>query len=242
MEVYNIAIVDKSSDSAQKLVDFLNHFSKENGVEFNIEVYLEAVTFLDDYKPWLDMVIMDVDLPFMDGIKAGHKLREMDSRISITFITNLKQYAIEGYSVNALDFLLKPITYQRFETLIKKAIPVFIASKSRYILVSCLGGIKCVDSTDILYVEVRTHQILYYLNSGETITTWGNLSEVKNNLPDGAFKKCNKSCLVNLRNVRRIDGNEVTVGNKKLHLPRSQKNRFMEALTEYLSFVRASAQ
>ena len=106
-EMVNIAVVEDNEREREILTEYLKRFSPQ----FAIEVFSSAVIFLTDYTPKYDIVFMDIDMPCLDGMSAAAKMRKLDDRTCLIFVTNLAKYAIKGYEVQAFDFMVKPLTY-----------------------------------------------------------------------------------------------------------------------------------
>ena len=111
---YSIAVVEDNPQFNEKLKQYLEKFSKENQVEFNIFSFTDGDEITSDYEAKYDIIFLDVEMKRLDGMTAAQKIREFDSDVIIIFITNMAQYAIGGYSVGALSFLLKPLPYFAF--------------------------------------------------------------------------------------------------------------------------------
>ena len=115
---YNIAVVEDDGKWIKTLREFFAVFSKNENLNCNIKVFTSGEDFLNCYKgEQFEMVFMDIDLPGLNGMQTAKKLRELDGNIAIIFVTNLAQYAVEGYEVNAFDFIVKPFD---IELLIKR--------------------------------------------------------------------------------------------------------------------------
>ena len=112
--MFNIAIVDDEPEAIKILENYLARFSKENGCEFHYASYKNPVAFLENSKQAYDLVFLDIEMPDMSGMDAARKFREYNVSSALIFVTNMAQYAIEGYSVNADDFIVKPISYYDF--------------------------------------------------------------------------------------------------------------------------------
>ena len=106
-----IALIEDESEAKDLFMTNLDRYSKEHGVEFTVAHFCNAMTFLESYKPVYDIVFMDIKMPDMNGLDAAHRLRQLDPSVILIFLTNLSQYAVRGYEVNALDFIVKPISY-----------------------------------------------------------------------------------------------------------------------------------
>ena len=96
-----IAIVEDEDQEAQILSDCLNKYAQEHKCVYSIQRFSDGVAFLSAEKAVFDLVFMDVEMPFMDGLKTAEKLREKDSQTVLVFVTKLFQYAVNGYEYNA---------------------------------------------------------------------------------------------------------------------------------------------
>ena len=115
----NIAIVEDEQTNANLLKEHLSRFAIENHTEINTSVFSTGVSFLNSYTPIWDLILMDIEMPHINGIETARKIRERDSEVLIMFITQMAQYAIDGYSVNAVDYVLKPVNYYAFSLKLK---------------------------------------------------------------------------------------------------------------------------
>ena len=134
-----IAIVEDTPAEAQTLSDSVAAFFKKEGAAFECTVYGDAMSFLTGYKSVYDMVFMDIELPLLDGMTAAEKLRKFDKKILLIFVTNMAQFAVKGYAVDAFDYIVKPVRYQNFEMKMKKAL-ARIRAEMDAIVVAKPGG------------------------------------------------------------------------------------------------------
>lgn len=228
-----VAIVEDEKSAADASAGFLRRYAAERGVETDVAVYDNALRFLDAYKADRDIVFMDIEMPDLDGMKAAELLRARDPAVLIVFVTNMQQYAIRGYAVNALDFLVKPVTYFAFATLLDKAAAILRAKPGGELAVKTQGGMLRFKIGEIKWVEVRRHRLTYHTESGDH-EAWGNLGDLEKQLPAAGFSRCNIGYLVNLAHVSRVDGDEVVVGGVRLKISRPRKREFLADLAGYL--------
>ncbi len=104
-----VLIAEDDPRCYQELERFLDDYSRETGRTFQITHYDNGEDLVERYRPEFDLLLLDVDMPFLDGMTAAGHIRGVDPEVVIVFVTNLAQYAIQGYSVNALDYILKPL-------------------------------------------------------------------------------------------------------------------------------------
>lgn len=100
----------------------MRQYEKENGEAFDITIYSDGDQIVNKYRSQYDIILMDVEMKFMDGMSAAEEIRKVDTEVVIIFITNMAQYAIRGYAVDALDYVLKPVSYFAFSQRLNRAI------------------------------------------------------------------------------------------------------------------------
>lgn len=171
-------------------------------------------------------------MPRLDGMTAAERIRSFDPGVILIFITNMAQYAIKGYEVDALDFVLKPVGYFPFSLKLKKAVSALRARAQKDLLLPLDGGVKRVSSGEIYYIEVQGHRIIVHAESGDYVIP-GALRDMEEQLEGQHFVRCNKCYLVNLRHVTDVRQNTVVAGGHELQISRPRKKEFLQALTDY---------
>ena len=234
MQKMKVAIVEDDGAAADKLRSYLKLYTNKRGTEFDVTVFSDAVFFLFSYKPEYDCIFMDIDLPFLNGMDGALKLRESDPHVPIIFVTSLAKYAVRGYEASALDYLVKPYSFEALEMSVTRAIERAEALESGSITVKNMEGARRITFDSIYYVEVHKHRLLYHTDTG-VVDVWGSMPDAEKVLPAHRFCKCGASWLVNLGRVRAIHGNFVTVGGEELKISRARKKAFMAALHAYIS-------
>ena len=235
MKQLRIAIIEDDNEYSSFLQSCLSRYGSEKGFSFSAQVFTKAESFLDSYKKTYDMVFMDVNLGngFLNGMEAAKKLRNIDETVILIFITNMPQFAPEGYSVNALDYCLKPINYSNLSVKLDRAIKVLSSRSGQPVKIKDKEGTRIVSSNDILYIDVMGHDLMFHTTSG-VIDSYGGLSERENELSGCNFARCSASTLVNLSYVTGLYGDEIDVAGERIKIGRSKKKAFMEHLNMYL--------
>ena len=174
-----------------------------------------------------------VRLQAMDGMTAAECIRRLDQEVVIIFITNMPQYAIRGYQVDALDYVLKPLSYFPFTQRLERAILRLKSRKTDYLAVPIKGGVARIEVGDLCFVESQGHQLLYHTRTGSHPST-GTIQQAEEELAGMGFFRCNKGYLVNLEHVEGIRDGCAIVNGARLLISRGRKAAFMEALADYL--------
>lgn len=232
-----IAIVEDEEYYVKQLTGYLEEYQKSESVEFDITVYRDGDAITAEYKAQFDIILMDIQMKFVDGMTAAEEIRKIDSEVVIIFITNMTQYAIRGYEVDALDYVLKPVSYFAFSEKLKRAVSKLKKRKSSYIMLTVKGGIMRVDVSNIYYVESSGHTLIYHTAGGDYLTS-GTMKAAEEELGEFGFSRGNKCYLINLDHVDGIQDKCAVVKGEKLQISRPRMNGFMQDLTKHWGELR----
>lgn len=228
-----IAIVEDDENYRREFRTYLEQYGKEHGEIFSIREFSDGDGILNPYTPDYDIILMDIEMAFVDGMTAAQEIRKSDTEVCIIFITNMPQYAIKGYTVGALDYILKPVSYYSFSQTITRALGRRKTVQNKYVILNVKGGMRRIAVSSIRYIEVMNHDLIFHLSS-EEIASRGALKEVEKELSGEFFFQCNKGFLINLAYVDGIVGNDVQIGEDQVQVSRSRKKPLMEALNQYM--------
>lgn len=235
----NIALIDDNLNDLNTLKSFIDKYTEpdelDSHIEVNITTYNDPTLFLNENNFKYDLIFLDIEMPKINGISLAKRIREKDSNVGLVFITNMAQYAINGYEVSAIDYILKPLDYYDFALKFNKIINFVKRNISNYIyLKSVENNLIKVDVNEIIYVEIFSHYLIYHLENRE-IKVRGTISEAENNLSNYYFSRISKSFLINLKHVINIKlDNVLLTGNIELIISRLRKKDFLEAFYKYL--------
>lgn len=232
----HIALVEDEEEYRKVFLGYLRRYEQESGRQFRISVFSDGEDIVSSYKADYDLILMDIAMRFMDGMTAAEKIRELDQEVVIIFITNMPQFVMKGYAVDALDYVLKPVNYFAFSQRIERAISRMSRRREQYFTVPVRGGIRKLSVSNILYVEVQDHDLLFHTRN-ESILTRGSLAEVEAKLGNAGFFRCNKYCLVNLAFADSLQGIDLVVAGEHIQVSRAKKKAVLDALNNYLNEV-----
>lgn len=227
-----IAIVEDEVNYQEQLIEFLHQYEKERNENIAIKTYSDGDEIVENYQAQFDIILMDVQMGLMDGMSAAEEIRKVDSEVVIIFITNMPQYAIKGYAVDALDYVLKPISYFQFSQRLNRAIDRMRKRETNYITIKVKNGIKRIKVSDIFYVENQEHYLHFTTEEGEFMAS-GAMKDLEKQLSSYHFFRGHRGYLINLEHVEGMKGNDVIVKGKELPVSRTKRKAFMEALSKH---------
>ena len=228
-----IAIVEDDITYSEQLREYLKRYESEFSESFDISTYFDGDEIVEDYHSQFDIILMDVEMSFMDGMSAAEEIRKVDREVVIIFITNMAQYAIKGYAVEALDYILKPVSYFAFSQRLSRAINRMKKREEKSVVIPIKGGTARVAVSSIYYIESQGHDIIYHTSDGDYVS-YGTMKDTEEALGQIHFFRGSKWFLINLQQVEGLsDGCAKLKGGKTLPLSRGRKKAFMEALAQY---------
>lgn len=231
-----VAIIDDAPQDAQRLETYLQRCGEETGREYQTVYYRTAADFLTSRDQTFDLVIMDIDMPGLNGVEAARRMRERGDDTVLMFVTNMPQYALAGYEVEAVDYVLKPVSYREFAMKLRKADRYIRRGQDQMLALQTADGIVTLPVSSLLYVESELHYLTYHTPQ-ERIRVRGSLRDAESGLPAAQFARCNASFLVNLRHVKAIEKETVVVGDKQVKMSRGKRLEFMDRFTRYLGGI-----
>ena len=206
----------------------LSQYAQDKQIEISCTVWGSAEAFLDQYKHQYEIIFMDIRLPGMDGMRAARHLREMDHTVLLVFLTTLAQYAVEGYEVEAIDYIIKPITYASLRLKMPRLLRRCSVEEQEIIIQSSEQSIKLRPS-ELMYVEIFDHH-MQFMTDSDIIKGYGTLKDVEKLLPEKGFFRLNNQTIVNLRFVKNVDKENVILDDREFPLSRRRRKGFLEAL------------
>ena len=212
--MFRIGIAEDDPSFQKTISEYIERYKKETNIDIQASFFQDGNELVFKYEPIYDVLLLDIEMPKMNGMDAAREIRKRDQRVLIIFITNMAQYAINGYEVGALDFVLKPIKYFSFSMKLEKAL-------------------KSVSSDEIVYVEIRDHW-LHIFTVDEEYQLLSTLKEFAAKLADYHFICCSSSFCINMKYVTDFQKDIITLNDKtELKVSRSKKKEVKQALLDY---------
>ena len=219
MRNIRIGVVEDDPASCQLVLDYLNRYQQENDEQFTVSVFDDGARIVEKYTPVYDILLLDI---------------EMSDKVVIVFITAAPQYAISGYEVRALSYLLKPLPWFAFSQELKKSIDMVRRNGDDSMLIETSNGQMRLNLADILYLESIRHTIVIHTLEGK-LSINGTLKDMEAKLADHHFFRSNSCYLVNLKHVTGVADQDCVMSNgEQLRVSRPRKKAFLAALADYI--------
>lgn len=216
---YKIAICDDLESDRDYLKDLLNKWANDYSHLLNVDTFSSAESFLFHYEEAkdYDILLLDIEMGLMDGVSMAKKIRQDNDAVQIIFITGYSDYIAEGYEVNALHYLMKPVKEEKLFSVLERAIEKI--SKNDVVLnMDSANGMVRVPIYQIRFAEVFGNYVTIHAN--DDVVAKMTLNEVEK-LLDERFYRVGCSVIVNLNEVSRVTKTEIKLlDGTSIHLPR----------------------
>jgi len=233
--MFKLALVEDSLSDKENLLKKLSQYQIDSQQKLTITCFEDGLKFLSNYDPGFDIVVSDIEMPYMNGLEAAKKIREVDKKVQIIFVSKASQYAVRGYEVDAVGYALKPVTLFTLSELLNKAIKKLTLLNNEYILFNDENGLRKIPIPSIVYIEVKDHDLYYHLDDNKSYRSKrASLSSQQEKLKGKGFSKCNNCYLINLKFVTMIKKDSIIINNQEIPLSRGKKHDFEKDFVSYL--------
>ena len=204
-----------------------------SNIDYNIDTFDDGNNLYEAFSgnPY-DLVFLDIEMPAVDGITLAKKIRARSENVFIVFLTSHIEYALEGYEVNALRYLTKPVDIEKLKEVIR-----YVQEKqgsSRQIIIKEDGEEILIDINDVIYMESMNQNVRIVTAKGEHVIRY-NIGDFEEQLKNDGFFRIHRGYLISLSKVKKLSGNDVILdGGETLPVSRSNVKPLKEALYTYV--------
>lgn len=226
-----IGVVEDDPLGVDVLLSHLDRLQRESGECFTVRAFSDGAHILRGYEPHWDLILLDIQMEHVDGMQTARRIREVDSEVIIIFVTSSPQYAVSGYEVGALSYLLKPVAYAAFARELERSLAHLRTRARRDMLFSTVDGSRRrVDLADVLFVESLKHKVAVQTPETRHLVV-SSMRAMEAELAEESFFRIHSGFLVNLHHVVEVEGNECRIrGGARLQISRARKQEFLSAL------------
>ncbi len=236
MEVLNIAVLDDESEFAKGLQNKLAvFFASKEKTGYNLITFPDSDSFIGSGKAIYDIIFLDAMFPALGGLETAKRIRAIDDDALIIFFTGMAGVYVNGYEVSAFDCLKKDISCEDFAAVMDRALAAIKKKDTCKFLAGSGDKVKVLNSREIVYVEVFTHDIVFHTMEGEAYHARNSLKNISAMLAKHHFVYAHRCYLINLRHVKEVKGNTVICGNETIKIGGKYKKALIEAVSEYFN-------
>lgn len=230
-----IAICDDEQFYREKIQYLLEGYLRENMLQYAIHSFSSGEEFLEqcENNVRFDIVFLDISMEEVDGIQTAERIRSYHSDTYIVFVTAYIDYALEGYKVNAIRYLMKDTLEIALEECMNAILQKMQIARVTF---SFLEGEKRLYTDNILYVESRGHKSVFHYMEAELVNyqIYSKLDALERSLDGHGFLRIHKSYLVNMKHIRRVSNYIVSLDTgEELPVPRLRFQTVREAFVAY---------
>ncbi len=229
----HIAICDDEKAFVTYLTGLLNQFAAETGEEIKVTAYYDGMELIEKYDTTIDLIFLDIQMRLVNGLRAAERVRQMDERVGIIFLTTFTQYGLEGYKYQAANYIIKPIKYVRLKAEMNQWLRKHRRDDSPAMVIANDTGKYKVFLKSLCYVETFNRKLLLHTEQ-ENIICYKSMKEMEQELKGKGFIRCHTSYIVNLFYVKGVNKLEIElITGEKIPISQPKRKVFMEKLTEY---------
>ena len=232
--MYRVLLVEDDEREGRNICSLVERHAATHNVEMRLSWLKSAIDFISSEQRY-DLILLDIGLPGISGMEAARLFRGRDRVTSIVFITSLAQYAMQGYEVDALGFVVKPATFAALSLYLDRALKSWQRNTGRHSSIRTEEGTRVIPLEDIIYVEVTDHDLVWHLDGENPIRVRGSLKGVEKDFEDAPVLRISKSHLFNMNTVTALRHGTVTMSSgDELPMSRAHRKQTVGKLTTYL--------
>lgn len=236
-----IAICDDQAPERLRLREWLIRYYTAQNVSCAFTEYACGEALYADYNDQsarFDLVFLDIYMDGMDGVKTAASLRRHDPMVSIVFLTTSPDHAIEGYTVNAAGYLLKPAADEQLTALMERLSHLLRRREETSLLVGGRTHSRRVAIADVCWLESRNKKVELHLLDGTVHTIYERLAELEPRLIAPCFLKCNRGVIVNMEHVADVHENFVMCDGTTVPIKVRERKNIREQYFSYMIATR----
>lgn len=229
-----IAVCDDIQNDLTHTRDLMLEYCSQTMLQAEIDLYPDGAALLQYVADGeYDLYLLDIYMEPVGGMEVAHRIRQVDRDAEIIFITTSPDFALEGFGVHAIGYLLKPLTQKALTSLLNHHSHRF-ASSARYITIRHERSERKILRRSVVYVEVFGKQTILHTLDG-SYRTWTSLEEVERQLDGEPFLRCHRSYLVNMEYIERAAGADfILEDGTRIPLPSHEATQYKKAWQDYV--------
>lgn len=213
IDIVNIAICDDEKLQIELLKKYVEAWAKKFNIKVKIEAFYSAESFEFNWSmdKKYDILLLDIQMSGINGIELAHRIRKNDKLLNIIFITAISDYIGQGYDLDAINYLIKPIKEEKLYECLNKALDK-ITIEEKSVLIESDGEIIRLKQDDIIYIEAFSHYV-DIVTTEYKYTIRKNIGLIEKELEENPFVRCHRSYIVGLKHIKKIGKDNLELDN-----------------------------
>ena len=226
-----VTIIEDEPQVQDQLARLLRQYAAVRRCPVEICQYKDGQSFLDaGEQP--EILLLDIQMPGLDGMTLARRIRQRGSGACIIFVTSMAGYAVQGYQVEALDFLITPVEAEPLFSALDRAVRRLEYDRPHCLNLRAGASYHHLDLRQLLYAEAGRHKLMLHTTGG-VIECPGSIRGLEKQLESQGFFCCHAAFLVSLAAVTRVDGNELLIGGQRVPVSKHRRRALLEKLAQY---------
>lgn len=229
----SIAVCDDEKIFLNTLKEYYETYKAKRNMDLQLTQFSSGEDLISNYQLSFNIIFLDISMTGMDGIATAKKIREFDSKVIIIFLTSLIKYGLRGYSLGAFNYIIKPISYKKFEAEMDKAIAACQDITRRYVTLKNTDGFFKLYVNDIKYIDTYNRRTMVHTKNKDIICFY-NMKELESKLEMFGFIRCHSSYIVSVNYIESVEKMIITLTTGE-QIPISQQKRkdVMKSIATY---------
>lgn len=226
------AVAEDVPAERARLGEYITRFFAERGEEVRLSLFSSGEELLEAYPDNTDAVFLDIEMAGLNGMETARRLRRFDPDVPLLFVTNMVQFALEGYEVNAADFIVKPLDYTALSLRLERLSHRLERDRDRFLsLKQGAQTLRC-NLREITYIEALNKKTIVHRLNGEPLICSIPLYTLEKSLEHGFFR-CHNAFLVNLDHIEALSAGDATLHGEQVPISKYRKKEFLAALANH---------
>lgn len=234
-----IALCDSNNPELDILENYIINYTNKSNHAITYDKFMTSTELLTKISSGYvyDLIFLGIFTPVINGIDAAKEIYTSNKVTKFIFVTSTDQYAVDSYSVGALDYIIKPLNQKKFTRAMSRFEESYKETNSNGIIVRDSKNIFNIPSHSLLYVEILDHYLMYHVSNSSPIRIRQTMAEIEEKLSQKSnFIKTHRSFIVNMDHISKIESSCITMANgDKVNISKDKYKTIMEAYINYKS-------
>lgn len=228
-----IAILEDEISEQKLTLEHLSRFFFSCDIEYEYFIENNGKDFLKHDFSDVDLVLLDIIMDGeINGFDAAKEIRKINDKVSIIFLTKTVQYAVNGYEVKALNYIVKPLIYEDFALKLSIFLKTLVSKGEKEHVFKSKDAVIKLKEKDIYYIDIYKHYLTLHTVNGDYIVR-GSMKEIEQILTN-VFSRCSSNCIINMMHLDEIKKDDAVVNKDYIKITAKYKNSFLKDLSLYL--------